>query len=99
VHEFLAVVTHRRIFSSPTPLAEALDQVAAWSTSPRLSLLGETGRHLDVLRSLLEAGKVVGPRVHDARVAAICLQHGVDVLWTVDRDFSRFPRLAVENPL
>jgi len=42
---------------------------------------------------------VTGPQVHDARVAALCRLHGVRELWTVDRDFSRFPGLAVRNPL
>ena len=37
--------------------------------------------------------------VHDARIAALCLYHGVRVLWSADRDFSRFPGLAVTNPL
>ena len=35
----------------------------------------------------------------DARIAAICLSHGVTELWTVDRDFSRFPDLRVRDPL
>jgi hypothetical protein len=37
--------------------------------------------------------------VHDARIAAICLDHGVDELWTCDRDFGRFPDLRIRNPL
>jgi predicted nucleic acid-binding protein len=37
--------------------------------------------------------------VHDARVAALCLVHGVDALWSADRDFGRFPGLNVVNPL
>ena len=36
---------------------------------------------------------------HDARIAALCRYHGVRVLWSADRDFSRFPGLAVINPL
>jgi hypothetical protein len=45
------------------------------------------------------AGNIAGPLVHDARIAAICLQHGVRELWTADRDFSRFPQLKTVNPL
>ena len=30
VHEFLAIVTHPRIYDPPTPLGKALDQVEAW---------------------------------------------------------------------
>jgi len=37
--------------------------------------------------------------VHDARVAAICLAHGVRELLTADRDFSLFPELRTRNPL
>jgi uncharacterized protein len=36
---------------------------------------------------------------HDARIAAICLQHGVREFWTVDRDFSRFSNFRTRNPL
>jgi predicted nucleic acid-binding protein len=42
---------------------------------------------------------VVGPRIHDARIAALCIQHGVDEIWTADRDFSRFPGIKTRNPL
>ena len=50
-------------------------------------------------RALLVGGRVTGAQVHDARVAALCRQHGVRELWSADRDFSRFARLAVVNPL
>jgi predicted nucleic acid-binding protein len=45
------------------------------------------------------AGRITGGRVHDARVAALCHQHGVRELWTAERDFSRFPDVSVRNPL
>jgi uncharacterized protein len=32
-------------------------------------------------------------------VAALCSRHGVQELWTADRDFGRFPGLKVRNPL
>lgn len=98
VHEFCAVVTHPRIFDPPTPLEDALLAVESWHASS-LQLLAETEEHWPVLAEILRQGRVVGPMVHDARVAAICLQHGVEELWSVDRDFSRFPTLRVRNPL
>jgi predicted nucleic acid-binding protein len=45
------------------------------------------------------AGRITGPRVNDARVAALCRVHGVRELWTADRDFGRFPDLFATNPL
>jgi uncharacterized protein len=92
-------VTHPKIFTPPTPLARALGQVDAWIESPSLVLLAESQVHWERLRSLLLAGKVAGPKVHDARIAALCLQHGVKQLWSVDRDFGRFSALTVANPL
>ena len=99
VHEFLAVVTHPRIFDPPTSLDRALDQVDSWTESPSLVLLSETVNYWPQLRTVLAASDVIGPRVHDARIAALCLVHGVEELWTQDRDFSRFPSLKTHNPL
>ena len=99
MHEFLAIITHPRIYDPPTPLDRALDQVTAWLDSPSLVLLGEGPEHWPTLRALLYEGQVTGPRVHDGRIAAICQAHGVRELWTADRDFGRFPSLACRNPL
>ncbi len=99
VHEFLAVVTHPGIYRPPSTIEETLGALAAWSESPALTFLGEGPDHLQILAGLLRAGSVTGARVHDARVAAICLSHGVDSLWSADRDFSYFPRLRTHNPL
>ena len=67
--------------------------------SPTLVLLAETELHWKTLNALMAAGRIAGGRVHDARIAAICIQHGVRELWSADRDFSRFPDLTVVNPL
>jgi toxin-antitoxin system PIN domain toxin len=99
VHEFLAVVTHPRIFKTPTPPARASAAVAALLDAPHVVMLAETDGYWSVLRRLVETGRLAGPIVHDARIAALCEVHGVDTLWTADRDFSRFPALRVRNPL
>jgi toxin-antitoxin system PIN domain toxin len=99
VHEFLAVVTHPRIYTPPSTLEDAVDQVEAWLESPSVVLLGETAEHFPVLRAQLLAGAIAGPRVHDARVVAICVGSGVTELLSSDRDFTRFPDLKVVNPL
>lgn len=92
-------MTHPRIWAPPTPLPLAIDQVDAWMESPSVVLLPEGRGHWPELRTLLETGRIQGPRVHDARVAALCLSQGVQELWSADRDFSRFPALATRNPL
>ncbi len=99
LHEFLAIATHPRIYDPPTPVAAALDQVSAWLEAPNLVLLAEGEGYWTQLFELISQARVAGAQVHDARVAALCLHHGVDELWSADRDFSRFPELRVSNPL
>ena len=62
-------------------------------------LLAESDAHWRTLRDLLLNGKIAGAQVHDARIAALCVQHGVKELWSADRDFGRFPDLPMVNPL
>lgn len=99
IHEFLAIVTHSRVYRPPTPLDRAIAQVEAWLDSPTVAVLGEGRRYWSALRRILEQSAFTGPRVHDARIAALCLHHGVTELWTADRDFRRFPDLKIVNPL
>lgn len=99
LHEFFAIATHARIYSPPTPVRKAIEQVEAWLESPSVVLLTETPEHWSVLKPLLTGGKIAGPQVHDARIAALCIQHGVRELWSLDRDFGRFPKLKTRNPL
>ncbi len=99
VHEFLAIVTHPRIYQPPTPTATALAAIRAWLASPGLRLLAEGPGYFETLSRLASAAKIKGPRIHDARIAALCLHHGVKQLWSADRDFSSYPGLTCDNPL
>jgi len=64
-----------------------------------MAFLHEGPGHIETLAQLAQSANLSGPQIHDARIAAICLQHGVSELWTADRDFSRFPALRTRNPL
>ena len=95
--EFLAQVTHPHGYRPPTGPDTALAAVQSLLSLPRPTLT-ETADHLRLL-STLNAPGVVGRKTQDARVAAICLGHGISELWTVDRDYSYFPALRTHNPL
>jgi toxin-antitoxin system PIN domain toxin len=99
VHEFFAKVTHPKIFVQPSTPAQALEFIAELSRSPGFTSLAEGDGYFQILEQLVRVGRVSGPMIHDARIAALCLLHGVSALWTADRDFGRFPALAVSNPL
>lgn len=99
VHEFVAITSHPRVFSTPSDPVEAVAAIDALLAQDSVRTLGESRTHLNLLRQLLDDSGVRGPKVHDARIAAICLGHGVTELWTADRDFSYFPALRTHNPL
>lgn len=99
LHEFHGIVTHPRIYAPPSTAAQAVAQIDSWLESPTVQLLSENDLHWKELRDQLLKARVQGPLVHDARIAAICLSHGVHELWSADRDFSRFPKLRLRNPL
>lgn len=99
IHEFLATVTNPRIFPSPTPLDQAFAQIEYWRTAPNTSVLREGPHHLEILYGLCAGGDVAGGAVHDARIAAVCIENGVREIWTADRDFAKFEGLVSRNPL
>jgi toxin-antitoxin system PIN domain toxin len=100
VYEFFSVVTNPRIWArnASTP-KQAWTQLEAWLGSPTLRLLGETEQFATQLARFLMLPRVRGGVVHDARVAALCVAHGVEALLTRDRDFSAFSELRTRNPL
>jgi len=99
IHEFIGIMTHPGIYRPPSPLTSAFGFVDALLKSSQLQLLAESPGYFEKLRAIATAAKLKGPRIHDARVVALCLHHGVTELWSADRDFSAFPQLKVRNPL
>ena len=99
VHEFLAVSSNPRAFETASPQAVAIGQVEKWLEAPGLRLLREPADYWTYFRAVVEQSQIVGARIHDARVFAICLASGVRTLWTADRDFKRFSGLEIVNPL
>lgn len=99
IHEFIGIATHPCIYKPASTLAEALGFVGCLLASPQLHLLSESPGYFEKLRDIATSARLKGPRIHDARIAALCLHHGVSELSSADRDFSAFPQLKVRNPL
>jgi uncharacterized protein len=99
IHEFLSVVTGRAFKELATPLTIALDTIEQWIAHPNCQLIGEQNNHLTLLSGLTQRAQLSGAAIQDARIAAICIEHDVQELWTSDRDFQRFPDLRTRNPL
>jgi toxin-antitoxin system PIN domain toxin len=99
VHEFIAIATHPGIYRPASTLSQALGFLDSLFAAPQLQLLSESPGYFEKLREVATAARLKGPRIHDARIAALCLHHGVRELWSADRDFSAFPQLTMRNPL
>ena len=99
IYEFYSVVTNPRIWqAAATPPKVASAQITAWIAAPSLQLLAETQDYAETLMLVIAQPRVRGPIVHDARIAALCLAHGVEELVTKDRDFQLFPQLKTSDP-
>ena len=99
VYEFLRVITHPRVFDPPTDLDYALEDLESLLASPSLVMLGEGPAHAGHMRRMVDGGRTTGNLVHDAHIAALAVEHGTREIWTLDRDFARFPGLRTRNPL
>ena len=99
LHEFLSVATNPKVFKPASSLEQALAQVDAWLASPQAHILHSGSQHWQVLSGISRKAKLQGGQFHDARIAAICIENGVAVLWSADRDFGRFKTLKTVNPL
>lgn len=98
IYEFLRVVTHPKIFDPPTLLDMAIEDIGSLIESPSIVLLGEGVDHFTHLRHMVSSGRTIGNLAHDAHIAALIREHGIDELWTTDKDFTRFPDIRIRNP-
>lgn len=89
---FLRLITSPRVFQRPLGMADAwLSSGPAWVPAP-------TQRHAEILARLLAAPGVHGNLVPDAHLAALAIEHGLE-LNSTDGDFARFAGLQWRNPL
>jgi len=95
---FVRLTTRARVFEMPYSMAEAFQFVDSWLALPSTVIIHPGDRHHVVLREMLEAVGTAGNLVPDAHLAALAIEHGA-ILATADRDFGRFPRVRVFNPL
>lgn len=98
-HEFCAVISNKKWRNDALDAAAAVEILRSWENAPNFRFLGATHQHLNYFAQTLLLSGVSGGQIHDARIAATCLEHNVSELWSADRDFSRFVGLRMRNPL
>jgi toxin-antitoxin system PIN domain toxin len=92
------LLTNPRIVASPQRPDLVWSIVRSWLDVPVVWIPGPTERHADVFGALLANYRPTGKLVPDAHLAAIAVQHGLDV-YSADTDFARFREIRWINPL
>jgi toxin-antitoxin system PIN domain toxin len=94
---FVRIVTHPRVFATPTPTKRALAAADVFRKHPNVTLIAPGPRHWEIfgpVHGVVRQGNLVA----DAYLAALAVESGSDWI-TTDRDYSRFPGLRWRHPL
>lgn len=95
---FVRVVTHPRVFRTPSRLGLALDFCSTLRERPQAIPIMPGARHWTIFERLCVDSGAKGNLVPDAYFAALAIEHGCEWI-TTDRDFSRFEGLRWRHPL
>jgi toxin-antitoxin system PIN domain toxin len=95
---FMRISTHPRASARPLRPTQAWSFVQSWLAAPAVWIPVPTERHADVLGGLITKYQLAGNLVPDAHLAAIAVQHGLEVC-SADTDFARFTEVRWRNPI
>lgn len=94
---FVRISTNRRIFTTPTPVADAFEFMWSVCAQPAHFRHSPGERCLELFEQLCVEGRAAGDLAPDAFIAALALEIGCTVV-SLDRDFGRFDRVSSFDP-
>jgi uncharacterized protein len=94
---FLRLSTNPAVVDNPLSPSEALASLTDLAERNNVRTPGEGPGFLAAYRETASAG-TRGKDVTDAHIATLMRQHGVNTIYTRDRDFRRFDGIRVEDP-
>ena len=95
---YLRIVTHPSICAAPLPFDVAQANVAALLALPHVRAAAETGEFWPAFTAVADDVPVRGNLVPDAQLVALMRTHGVNHIWSRDRDLRRFDVITVTDP-
>lgn len=95
---FVRISTHPRTARRPLSGEAAWSYVTDWLAAENAWVPNPTGRHAEVLGSLILSYRLTANLVPDAHLAALAIEHGLEVA-SADTDFARFREVRWVNPL
>jgi uncharacterized protein len=94
----IRIVTHLRVFDTPSTREQAVTFARTLRSSPQAVPVRPGPRHWDLFERLGEQGNARGNLVADAYLAALAIEAGCEWI-TTDPGFGRFPGLRWRHPL
>jgi uncharacterized protein len=94
---FLRIASHPSIFPDPQMPEQATAAVTALLVRPNVRTAGEREGFWGLYRSTADR-QTRGNHVPDAHLAALMRQHGVNVIYSRDRDFRRYDGIDARDP-
>ena len=94
----LRIITHPKVFTPPSSVAEGLRYVQQLRSHPNTRLVCPGASHWRIFTELCQNVEAKGNLVPDAYHAALAIESGCEWI-TTDRGFARFPRLRWRHPL
>ncbi len=98
VMAYLRIATHPVIFENPLDPAEAAGNVRALLDLPHARTGSETERFWEMWTTTTQGFTVRGNLVPDAHLVALMREHGVNTIWSRDRDLLKFDGIRVADP-
>jgi toxin-antitoxin system PIN domain toxin len=95
---FVRIATHPRVTRQPLTGDQAWSLVEEWLDVPVTWVPPATEQTAAMLGTVIRSSRATGNLVTDAQLAALALEHGLEVM-TTDADFARFPGVRWSNPL
>jgi toxin-antitoxin system PIN domain toxin len=95
---FARIATNRRVFARPLTADAASSQIESWLAAPAAWVPVPTERHAEIFTALLRRHRVTGALVADADLAALAIEHGLELAST-DADFARFDEIRWIDPI
>lgn len=95
---FLRVVTHPKVFKSPSTIGQAIAFAEQIRSQPNAVPVEPGVRHWELFQRLCVNSSAKGNLIPDAYLAALAIESGCEWV-TMDRDFGRFRGLHWRHPL
>lgn len=95
---FVRIATNPRASRDPLGPYEAWRYVEDWIDAPASWIPSAGEGHREILGRLLTELDLRANRVSDAVLAALCLEHGLEMV-SADSDFGRFTEVSWINPV